>query len=68
MEPAISCHNLVKTYPGKPPVEAVRGVDLEVRPGECFGVLGPNGKWAAQAPKQGEQIMTYTIHLDAASL
>jgi ABC-2 type transport system ATP-binding protein len=34
---------LTKTYPGKPPVEAVRGVDLEILAGECFGVLGPNG-------------------------
>ena len=24
-------------------VEAVRGVDLTVRPGEVFGLLGPNG-------------------------
>lgn len=40
---AIDCQNLVKTYPGKPPVEAVRGVDFQVDVGECFGVLGPNG-------------------------
>jgi ABC-2 type transport system ATP-binding protein len=40
---AIRCSNLTKTYPGKPPVEAVRGLDLEVEVGECFGVLGPNG-------------------------
>ena len=43
MSPAIHCRNLVKTYPGKPPVEAVRGLDLDVPAGECFGLLGPNG-------------------------
>lgn len=40
---AIRCTDLKKTYAGKPPVEAVRGIDLDVRRGECFGVLGPNG-------------------------
>jgi ABC-2 type transport system ATP-binding protein len=40
---AIRCTDLKKTYPGKPPVEAVRGIDLTVEQGECFGVLGPNG-------------------------
>ncbi|MCP4189152.1 MAG: ABC transporter ATP-binding protein [Planctomycetaceae bacterium] len=40
---AITCSNLKKTYSGKPPVEAVRGLDLRVEQGECFGVLGPNG-------------------------
>ena len=40
---AIRCTDLRKTYAGKPPVEAVRGIDLMVEEGECFGVLGPNG-------------------------
>jgi ABC-2 type transport system ATP-binding protein len=43
MPPAIACTNLVKRYPGRPPVEAVRGLDLVVETGECFGLLGPNG-------------------------
>ncbi len=43
MSSAIRVRGLVKTYPGRPPVEAVRGLDLEVVAGECFGLLGPNG-------------------------
>jgi ABC-2 type transport system ATP-binding protein len=43
MPTAIHCDNLVKTYKGKPPVEAVRGIDLHVEVGQCYGVLGPNG-------------------------
>ncbi|HEX5103639.1 MAG TPA: ABC transporter ATP-binding protein [Pirellulaceae bacterium] len=43
MPHAIECRQLVKRYDGKPPVEAVRGLDLVVNEGECFGLLGPNG-------------------------
>lgn len=41
MAVAIQCRDLRKTYDGK--VEAVRGLNLEVQAGECFGLLGPNG-------------------------
>jgi len=40
---AIVCRELYKQYPGKPPVDAVNGLNLEVDAGECFGLLGPNG-------------------------
>jgi ABC-2 type transport system ATP-binding protein len=40
---AIRCTNLTKRYDAKPPVDAVRGLDLAVEKGECFGLLGPNG-------------------------
>jgi ABC-2 type transport system ATP-binding protein len=43
MPSAIVCRQLYKQYPGKPPVDAVNGLDLSVEVGECFGLLGPNG-------------------------
>jgi ABC-2 type transport system ATP-binding protein len=39
--PAVSVRRLAKTYPGG--VQAVRGIDFDVAPGEVFGLLGPNG-------------------------
>ncbi len=41
MTVAIRCSQLYKSYDNK--VEAVRGLDLEVQVGVCFGMLGPNG-------------------------
>ena len=40
MPAAISVQSLYKSYGD---VEAVRGIDFEVAPGEVFGLLGPNG-------------------------
>jgi ABC-2 type transport system ATP-binding protein len=38
---AIDVNHLTKTYAGG--VEAVKGIEFQVAPGEVFGLLGPNG-------------------------
>src|SRR5690349_819298 len=38
---AIDVRGLKKTYDGG--IEAVKGIDFDVAPGEVFGLLGPNG-------------------------
>src|SRR3984957_15668504 len=40
VSPAVRVRELVKSYGG---VRAVRGVDLDIHPGEIFALLGPNG-------------------------
>ncbi|MCX6069081.1 MAG: ABC transporter ATP-binding protein, partial [Chloroflexi bacterium] len=40
MEPAVSCRQLSRRYGA---IEAVSCLDLEVAPGEVFGLLGPDG-------------------------
>jgi ABC-2 type transport system ATP-binding protein len=39
--PVVDVRGLRKVYPGG--VEAVKGIDFAVAPGEVFGLLGPNG-------------------------
>src|SRR5579871_3614665 len=76
MPPAIQCRDLRKTYDGK--VEAVRGLNLEILGGECFGLLGPNGAGKTTAieilegllqPTSGDvRIFGRTWHTDAQQL
>ena len=41
--PALSLREVRKTYPGSPPVSSVRGVTLDVLPGELAAIVGPSG-------------------------
>ena len=41
--PVLELEDVTKSYPGEPPVEALRGVNLRVDEGELVAVLGPSG-------------------------
>jgi putative ABC transport system ATP-binding protein len=41
--PALSLRGVSKSYPGTPPVASVRGVTLDVMPGELAALVGPSG-------------------------
>jgi putative ABC transport system ATP-binding protein len=43
MSAVIELEQVRKRYPGEPPVDALRGVDLVVRRGELLGLIGPSG-------------------------
>ena len=59
--PAVLAEGLVKRFDGKQgTVEAVRGVDLEVQPGEVFGFLGPNGAGKSTTVRMLTTLLTIT--------
>jgi putative ABC transport system ATP-binding protein len=40
---ALELREVAKTYPGEPPVQALRAVSLTIQPGELLAVVGPSG-------------------------
>jgi ABC-2 type transport system ATP-binding protein len=58
---AVQADALVKHYPGRGGVvEAVRGVDLRIEPGEVFGFLGPNGAGKSTTVKMLTTLLSIT--------
>jgi putative ABC transport system ATP-binding protein len=41
--PVLDVDGVTKSYPGKPPVDALQDVNLTVGPGELVGIVGPSG-------------------------
>ncbi len=41
--PAIALRNVVRTYPGEPPIAALDRVDLRIDQGEILAIVGPSG-------------------------
>ncbi len=41
--PVLEVDNVTKSYPGEPPVQALRGVNLTIAQGELVGIVGPSG-------------------------
>lgn len=63
MTAAISITDLRKTYPrnwASPAFEALKGISLEIAPGETFGFIGPNGAGKSTAIKILTGVMSAT--------
>jgi putative ABC transport system ATP-binding protein len=41
--PVLDVDEVTKSYPGEPPVQALREVNLTIGPGELVGIVGPSG-------------------------
>jgi energy-coupling factor transport system ATP-binding protein len=51
-EVVLECQNLNFTYPGFPPVTALKNVNLQIRKGEMIGIIGQNGSGKTTLVKQ----------------
>ena len=43
MTAVMELHDVTRTFPGDPPIEVLRGVDLVIEQGEMLSIVGPSG-------------------------
>lgn len=41
--PVVELQGITRTFPGEPPTEVLRGIDLQVMPGDYLSIVGPSG-------------------------
>ena len=46
--PVLELIGVTKRYPGSPPIEALRRIDLGIRSGELVAIVGPSGSARAR--------------------
>jgi len=60
-EVVLECRDLTFTYPGFPPVTALKNVNLQIRKGEMIGIIGQNGSGKTTLVKQFLNLLKPTL-------
>lgn len=60
-EGVLECQDLTFTYPGFPPVTALKNVNLKIRKGEMIGIIGQNGSGKTTLVKQFLNLLKPTL-------
>lgn len=60
-EVVLECQDLTFTYPGFPPVTALKNVNLQIRKGEMIGIIGQNGSGKTTLVKQFLNLLKPTL-------
>lgn len=73
MAPVLELREVTKAYPGSPPIEVLKGIDLAIGEGELVAIVGPSGSGkstllnmmgALDRPSSGEVLIDQTVVSD----
>lgn len=68
--PVLELRDVAKSYPGSPPIEVLKGIDLTIEEGELVAIVGPSGSGkstllnmmgALDRPTSGEVLIDGTV-------